>query len=243
MPDVQHYEPTDTGESPLAAIPEFVNTPRGKRETDTMGTFACSAWYYLRFADPHNSETAFDKEQVAYWLPVDMYVGGAEHAVMHLLYARFWTKALHDLGYVPFVEPFKRLRNQGMILAPDGKEKMSKSKGNVITPDETVAEWGADALRAYEMFISDFEMATPWNYQRTGRNAPLAAPSLGRHPQSCTASTRRMPQQSKRTATCGDGRTRPSKRCRRISKGFVSTRLFLRSWNLPTHCSTRSASR
>ena len=163
LPDVQHYEPTDTGESPLAAIPEFVNTPRGKRETDTMGTFACSSWYYLRFADPHNSDAAFDKEQVAYWLPVDMYVGGAEHAVMHLLYARFWTKALHDLGYVPFVEPFKRLRNQGMILAPDGKEKMSKSKGNVITPDETVAEWGADALRAYEMFISDFEMATPWN--------------------------------------------------------------------------------
>jgi leucyl-tRNA synthetase len=163
LPDVEHYEPTDTGESPLAAIPEFVNTPRGKRETDTMGTFACSAWYYLRFADPHNSQAAFDKEQVAYWLPVDMYVGGAEHAVMHLLYARFWTKALYDLGYVPFVEPFKRLRNQGMILAPDGKEKMSKSKGNVITPDETVAEWGADALRAYEMFISDFEMATPWN--------------------------------------------------------------------------------
>jgi leucyl-tRNA synthetase len=163
LPDVQHYEPTDTGESPLAAISEFVNTPKGKRETDTMGTFACSAWYYLRFADPHNSQAAFDKEQVAYWLPVDMYVGGAEHAVMHLLYARFWTKALHDLGYVPFVEPFKRLRNQGMILAPDGKEKMSKSKGNVITPDETVAEWGADALRAYEMFISDFEMATPWN--------------------------------------------------------------------------------
>lgn len=163
LPDVKYYEPTDTGESPLAAIPEFVNTEKGKRETDTMGTFACSAWYYLRFADPHNQNAAFDPQQVAYWLPVDMYVGGAEHAVMHLLYARFWTKVLHDLGYVPFIEPFKRLRNQGMILAPDGKEKMSKSKGNVITPDETVAEWGADALRAYEMFISDFEMATPWN--------------------------------------------------------------------------------
>jgi leucyl-tRNA synthetase len=168
LPDVQHYEPTDTGESPLAAIPEFVNThlrdgTPGCRETDTMGTFACSAWYYLRFADPWNDRVPFDKEQAAYWLPVDMYVGGAEHAVMHLLYARFWTKVLHDLGYVPFVEPFKRLRNQGMILAPDGKEKMSKSKGNVITPDEVVAEWGADALRAYEMFISDFEMATPWN--------------------------------------------------------------------------------
>jgi leucyl-tRNA synthetase len=168
LPDVQHYEPSDTGESPLATIPEFVNVrlshgTLGRRETDTMGTFACSSWYYLRFADPHNQEEAFDKTQVAYWLPVDMYVGGAEHAVMHLLYARFWTKVLHDLGYVPFVEPFKRLRNQGMILAPDGKEKMSKSKGNVITPDEVVAEWGADPLRAYEMFISDFEMATPWN--------------------------------------------------------------------------------
>jgi leucyl-tRNA synthetase len=168
LPGVEQYEPTGTGESPLAAIPEFVNTELadgtpGRRETDTMGTFACSAWYFLRFADPNNDREAFDKQQVAYWLPVDMYVGGAEHAVMHLLYARFWTKVLHDLGYVPFVEPFKRLRNQGMILAPDGREKMSKSMGNVITPDEMVAEWGADPLRAYEMFISDFEMATPWN--------------------------------------------------------------------------------
>jgi leucyl-tRNA synthetase len=168
LPDVESYEPTATGESPLANIPEFIHatlpdgTP-GRRETDTMPTFACSSWYFLRFADPHNDQAAFDKKQVAYWLPVDMYVGGAEHAVMHLLYARFWTKALHDLGYLPFVEPFKRLRNQGMILAPDGKEKMSKSKGNVITPDAVVAEWGADALRAYEMFISDFEQATPWN--------------------------------------------------------------------------------
>ena len=168
LPDVDSYEPTATGESPLATIPKFVNVTlpdgtRGRRETDTMGTFACSSWYFLRFADPHNKEAAFDKEQAAYWLPVDMYVGGAEHAVMHLLYARFWTKVLHDLGFVPFVEPFKRLRNQGMILAPDGKEKMSKSKGNVITPDEVIAEYGADALRAYEMFISEFEQTTPWN--------------------------------------------------------------------------------
>ncbi len=168
LPDVNSYEPTATGESPLATIPKFVNTrlpdgAKGRRETDTMGTFACSSWYFLRFADPKNSKAAFDKTEAGYWLPVDMYVGGAEHAVMHLLYARFWTKALYDLGHVPFVEPFKRLRNQGMILAPDGKEKMSKSKGNVITPDEVVAEHGADALRAYEMFISDFEQATPWN--------------------------------------------------------------------------------
>jgi len=168
LPGVESYEPTATGESPLANIPKFVNvtlpdgTP-GRRETDTMGTFACSAWYFLRFADPHNDQAAFDRDEATYWLPVDMYVGGAEHAVMHLLYARFWTKVLHDLGYVPFVEPFSRLRNQGMILAPDGRDKMSKSMGNVITPDEVVAEYGGDALRAYEMFISDFEQATPWN--------------------------------------------------------------------------------
>jgi len=177
LPDVESYEPSATGESPLATIPKFVNvtlpdgTP-GRRETDTMGTFACSSWYFMRFADPHNDDAAFDPKQVAYWLPVDTYVGGAEHAVMHLLYARFWTKVLHDLGYVPFVEPFTRLRNQGMILAPeekDGKrEKMSKSKGNVITPDEVVKEYGADALRAYEMFISDFEQATPWSTQGLG---------------------------------------------------------------------------
>jgi leucyl-tRNA synthetase len=168
LPEVDHYEPADTGESPLATLPEFTEVVlpdgiRGRRETDTMGTFACSSWYFLRFADPHNDQQAFGTKEASYWLPVDMYVGGAEHAVMHLLYARFWTKVLHDLGYVPFVEPFKRLRNQGMILAPDGKEKMSKSKGNVITPDEMVQEYGADSLRAYEMFISDFEMATPWN--------------------------------------------------------------------------------
>jgi leucyl-tRNA synthetase len=120
----------------------------------------------MRFTDPHNDAMPFDPQQAAYWLPVDTYVGGAEHAVMHLLYSRFWTKALYDLGYVTFIEPFMRLRNQGMILSPqmrDGKyEKMSKSKGNVITPDEVVAQYGADALRAYEMFISEFSQATPW---------------------------------------------------------------------------------
>lgn len=171
LPNVDSYEPTATGESPLANIPEFVNVTlpdgtRGRRETDTLGTFACSSWYYMRFTDPRNSEMPFDSKEVNYWLPVDTYVGGAEHAVMHLLYARFWTKALYDLGIVSFIEPFHRLRNQGMILSPeikDGKyEKMSKSKGNVITPDEMVEKFGADALRAYEMFISDFSMATPW---------------------------------------------------------------------------------
>lgn len=171
LPNVDSYEPTATGESPLATIPEFVNVTMpdgttGRRETDTLGTFACSSWYYMRFTDPRNETRPFDPKEVNYWLPVDTYVGGAEHAVMHLLYARFWTKALYDLGFVSFIEPFQRLRNQGMILSPqmkDGKyEKMSKSKGNVITPDEMVEQFGADALRAYEMFISDFAMATPW---------------------------------------------------------------------------------
>ncbi|HMQ29146.1 MAG TPA: class I tRNA ligase family protein [Chloroflexaceae bacterium] len=175
LPGVESYEPTATGESPLAQIDEWVNVTmpdgrRGRRETDTMGTFACSSWYFLRFVDPKNPSELAAREELAYWLPVDMYVGGAEHAVMHLLYARFWTKFLHDYGLVPFVEPFQALRNQGLILAPpkevDGQiviEKMSKSKNNVITPDEVVAKHGADALRGYECFISDFEASVPWS--------------------------------------------------------------------------------
>jgi leucyl-tRNA synthetase len=177
LPGVESYEPTATGESPLALIDDwlYVDLPdgtRGRRETDTMGTFACSSWYFLRFADPHNPELLADRSMLDYWLPVDMYVGGAEHAVMHLLYARFWTKVLYDLGIVSFTEPFTRLRNQGLILAPPREvngeivvEKMSKSKGNVITPDEVVSEHGADALRGYECFISDFEAAVPWSTQ------------------------------------------------------------------------------
>ncbi len=177
LPDVENYEPTATGESPLALIDGWVNVTlpdgrSGRRETDTMGTFACSSWYFLRFTDPHNPQALAGSSELAYWLPVDMYVGGAEHAVMHLLYARFWTKVLYDLGVLPFFEPFQRLRNQGLILAParevNGQlvvEKMSKSKGNVITPDEVVAEHGADALRGYECFISDFEASVPWSTQ------------------------------------------------------------------------------
>ena len=175
LPGVESYEPTATGESPLALIEDWVQVTlpdgrTGRRETDTMGTFACSSWYYMRFTDPQNPDQIAKPQELDYWLPVDMYVGGAEHAVMHLLYSRFWTKALYDLGVVPFFEPFKRLRNQGLILAParevDGQiviEKMSKSKGNVITPDEVVSKHGADALRGYECFISDFEAAVPWN--------------------------------------------------------------------------------
>jgi leucyl-tRNA synthetase len=175
LPGVENYEPTATGESPLAKIDEWVNVTlpdgrKGRRETDTMGTFACSSWYFLRFADPHNDRELAAKELLDYWLPVDMYVGGAEHAVMHLLYARFWTKFLHDYGLLRFVEPFTSLRNQGLILAPPREvngqiviEKMSKSKNNVITPDEVVAKHGADALRGYECFISDFEASVPWS--------------------------------------------------------------------------------
>jgi leucyl-tRNA synthetase len=175
LPGVESYEPTATGESPLAQIEDWVRVTlpdgvQGRRETDTMGTFACSSWYFLRFVDPKNPGQLADPQELAYWLPVDMYVGGAEHAVMHLLYARFWTKFLHDIGVVPFIEPFQSLRNQGLILAPpvevDGKmvvEKMSKSKNNVITPDEVVGKHGADALRGYECFISDFEASVPWS--------------------------------------------------------------------------------
>lgn len=174
LPDVQNYEPPGDGRSPLAIIPEFVNTScpacggPASRETDTMGGFACSSWYFLRFADPHNDIEPFDKSKAAAWLPVDLYVGGAEHAVMHLLYARFWTKVMYDAGLVPFTEPFTTLKNQGMLLAPDPGNptvmlKMSKSKGNVVTPDEMAEKYGADALRVYLLFVAPFEDTVPWN--------------------------------------------------------------------------------
>lgn len=174
LPFVEHYEPSGTGESPLAGIPEFVETTcpicggSAKRETDTMGGFACSSWYFLRYASPQYTDGPFEKEAVNYWLPVDLYVGGAEHAVMHLLYARFWTKALHDGGLIPFVEPFHALRNQGMVLAPDPKKpdtwiKMSKSKGNVVTPDEIVSRFGADSLRVYELFVAPLTDSVQWS--------------------------------------------------------------------------------
>src|SRR3989344_8970647 len=137
---------------------------RRRRDTDTMDTFVDSSWYFFRFTDPHNDKAFADKKKMKAWLPVDTYVGGAEHAVLHLLYARFFTKALHDLKYIDYEEPFLKLRNQGLILGPDG-EKMSKSRGNVINPDEVIAEFGADAFRMYEMFMGPLEDAKPWQTQ------------------------------------------------------------------------------
>jgi len=168
LPDIDDFSPSGDGRSPLAKVPEWVNTtcPQcggpAQRETDTQDGFACSSWYFLRFADPHNDQQAFDPEKVRYWLPVDLYVGGAEHATMHLIYARFYTKVLYDAGLISFDEPFTKLRHQGMLLAQDGR-KMSKSLGNVITPDETAEKYGVDALRGYELFMGPFDQTLAWS--------------------------------------------------------------------------------
>jgi len=174
LPEVKSYEPSGDGQSPLAQVPEFVNVkcPKcggpAKRETDTMDGFACSSWYFLRFADPHNSKAAFAKEKSDFWLPVDDYIGGAEHAVMHLLYARFWTKVMFDEGLINFDEPFKSLRNHGMILAPDGA-KMSKSKGNTIEPGSIIAQgYGADSIRLMELFLGPWDQAVNWSVEGIG---------------------------------------------------------------------------
>jgi len=167
LPNVEKYEPSGTGESPLATIDDwlyFYDEVSGKevrRETNTMPQWAGSCWYYLRYIDPKNTEKPWTEELDKYWMPVDLYIGGMEHAVMHLLYARFWHKVLFDLGLVSTKEPFKKLVNQGMILGDDG-EKMSKSRGNVINPDGVVEEYGADTLRLYEMFMGPLEKTKPW---------------------------------------------------------------------------------
>jgi leucyl-tRNA synthetase len=168
LPKIKKYQPTGTGESPLAGIKEWVNVkcPKcggpAKRETNTMPQWAGSCWYFLRYTDPKNENSVFDPKIGKYWLPVDLYVGGAEHAVLHLLYSRFWIKVLYDEKIVDFKEPFLKLRNQGLIMAPDG-QKMSKSRGNVINPDDIVKKYGADVLRLYEMFMGPFEDAISWD--------------------------------------------------------------------------------
>ncbi|MEJ5183839.1 MAG: leucine--tRNA ligase, partial [Rectinemataceae bacterium] len=168
LPEVKSYAPTGTGESPLAAIESWVNTTcpkcggHARRETNTMPQWAGSCWYYLRYLDPDNSSAFADRSKIDYWMPVDLYVGGAEHAVLHLLYSRFWHKVLYDLGLVNTDEPFMRLVNQGMILGEDN-QKMSKSRGNVINPDDIVASYGADAMRVYEMFMGPLEVSKPWS--------------------------------------------------------------------------------
>jgi leucyl-tRNA synthetase len=167
LPDVETYKPSGTGESPLATITDWVNVTlpdgrKGRRETNTMPQWAGSCWYYLRYIDARNDEAPWSKEKERYWMPVDLYVGGAEHAVLHLLYARFWHKVLFDLGWVSTKEPFQRLVNQGLILGEDG-QKMSKSVGNVVNPDDVIAKYGADAMRLFEMFMGPLEATKPWS--------------------------------------------------------------------------------
>lgn len=168
LPEVESYEPTENGESPLANMTEWVNTTcpccggQAKRETDTMPQWAGSSWYFLRYMDPFNDKELVSKEAVEYWSPIDWYNGGMEHTTLHLLYSRFWHKFLYDIGIVPTKEPYAKRTSQGMILGENG-EKMSKSRGNVVNPDDIVEEYGADTMRLYEMFIGDFEKAAPWS--------------------------------------------------------------------------------
>ena len=168
LPEVESYEPTDNGESPLAAMTDWVNTTcphcggPAKRETDTMPQWAGSSWYFLRYCDPQNDKAFAAREKLDYWLPVDWYNGGMEHATLHLLYSRFWSKFLYDEGLISCPEPYLKRTSHGMILGEDG-EKMSKSRGNVINPDDVIRDYGADTMRLYEMFIGDFEKSAPWS--------------------------------------------------------------------------------
>ena len=168
LPEVESYEPTDNGESPLAKLTDWVKTTcpccggPAERETDTMPQWAGSSWYFLRYCDPHNANALAAKEALDYWMPVDWYNGGMEHTTLHLLYSRFWHKFLYDIGVVSCKEPYAKRTSHGMILGENG-EKMSKSRGNVVNPDDVIARYGADTLRMYEMFIGDFEKTAPWN--------------------------------------------------------------------------------
>jgi len=168
LPDMTDFKPTGTGEPPLANANEWLKTscPRcqghAKRETNTMPQWAGSCWYYLRYIDPKNDQELVNPRLEKYWMNVDLYVGGAEHAVLHLLYARFWHKVLHDLGFVSTEEPFQRLVNQGMILGEDG-QKMSKSRGNVVGPDDVIDQYGADSMRLFEMFMGPLEQTKAWS--------------------------------------------------------------------------------
>ena len=166
LPETNNFKPNENGESPLAHCEDFINVEidgvKGKRETNTMPQWAGSCWYYLRYIDPHNDEALADPKLLEHWLPVDLYIGGAEHAVLHLLYARFWHKVLYDCGVVKTKEPFQKLFHQGMILG-ENNEKMSKSRGNVVNPDEIILSHGADALRVYEMFMGPLEASLPWS--------------------------------------------------------------------------------
>ena len=168
LPDVENYEPTDNGESPLAKIDSWVNTTcphcggKARRETDTMPQWAGSSWYFLRYCDPKNDKEFASRKALDYWMPVDWYNGGMEHATLHLLYSRFWAKFMYDIGLISCPEPYLKRTSHGMILGEDG-EKMSKSRGNVINPDDVVNAYGADTMRLYEMFIGDFEKSAPWS--------------------------------------------------------------------------------
>jgi leucyl-tRNA synthetase len=169
LPKAESYKPSATGESPLATIDEWLNITlpdgrKARRETNTMPQWAGSCWYYLRYLDPKNDKKPWDKDKENYWMPVDLYIGGAEHAVLHLLYSRFWHKLLFDLGYVSTKEPFQKLVNQGMILGADN-QKMSKSRGNVVNPDDVISQYGADSMRLYEMFMGPLEATKPWSMQ------------------------------------------------------------------------------
>jgi len=169
LPPVESFKPTGTGQSPLAKIDNWLNVklPDGrtaKRETNTMPQWAGSCWYYLRYLDSQNDKAGWDSKKEKYWMPVDLYIGGAEHAVLHLLYSRFWHKLLYDLGYASTPEPFMKLVNQGMILGEDN-QKMSKSRGNVVNPDKVITDYGADSMRLYEMFMGPLEAVKPWSTQ------------------------------------------------------------------------------